>query len=115
MLEALGTPSADYQMLLAMMTELAHTGTLVIDDIEDRAQVRRGAEAIHLRYGIEVAINATNTVYFLPLLVLSNYPHLSDYLQARGVEPRSEPRCRCLTSGNSHRPREERRGSAPAE
>ena len=78
MLEALGTPSADYQMLLAMMTELAHTGTLVIDDIEDRAQVRRGAEAIHLRYGIEVAINAANTVYFLPLLVLSNYPHLSD-------------------------------------
>jgi len=78
LLEALGVASEPYELLTAVTMELAHTGSLVIDDIEDRAQMRRGSECIHARYGVDVAINAANTAYFLPYLLLSDYPHLAD-------------------------------------
>lgn len=51
---------------LAPMVELAHTGSLIIDDIEDGADLRRGAPAAHLRHGLDLAINAGNLFYFLP-------------------------------------------------
>ena len=78
MLEALGVASEPYELLVAMTTEFAHTGALVIDDIEDHAHTRRGDECIHVRYGVEVAINAANMAYFLPYLLLRDYPHLTD-------------------------------------
>jgi geranylgeranyl diphosphate synthase type 3/geranylgeranyl diphosphate synthase type I len=78
LLEALGIRREPYESLISCMAELAHGGSLVIDDIEDNATVRRGAEAIHLRYGLDVAINAGNTAYFLPMTLLRDYPHLSD-------------------------------------
>ena len=51
---------------LAPVVELAHTGSLIIDDIEDGADLRRGAPAAHLRHGLDLAINAGNLLYFLP-------------------------------------------------
>lgn len=51
---------------LAPVVELAHTGSLIIDDIEDGADLRRGAPAAHLRHGLDLAINAGNLFYFLP-------------------------------------------------
>ena len=77
-LEALGVSWQPYEQLLSLMVELPHGGSLVIDDIEDNALVRRGQECIHLRYGLDVAINAGNTAYFLPLALLADYPHLSE-------------------------------------
>jgi geranylgeranyl pyrophosphate synthase/predicted secreted hydrolase len=77
-LEALGVSRQPYEQLLSLMVELPHGGSLVIDDIEDNALVRRGQECIHLRYGLDVAINAGNTAYFLPLALLADYPHLSE-------------------------------------
>ncbi len=78
MLETLGVRSGKYQMLLAVGPELTHTGTLIIDDIEDDASVRRGDTCIHRRYGTDIAINAANTLYFLPLLLYSEHPDLTD-------------------------------------
>ena len=51
---------------LAPVVELAHTGSLIIDDIEDGADLRRGAPAAHLHHGLDLAINAGNLLYFLP-------------------------------------------------
>ena len=51
---------------LAPVVELAHTGSLIIDDIEDGADLRRGAPAAHLRHGLDLAINSGNLLYFLP-------------------------------------------------
>ena len=51
---------------LAPLVELAHTGSLIIDDIEDGADLRRGAPAAHIRHGLDLAINAGNLLYFLP-------------------------------------------------
>ena len=77
-LEALGTPVEPYEQLLTCVSELTHTGTLMVDDVEDGAPLRRGAAAIHLRYGVDVAINTGNLLYFLPSLLVTTHPRLSD-------------------------------------
>ena len=61
---------------LAPVVELAHNGSLIIDDIEDGADLRRGAPAAHLRHGLDLAINAGNLLYFLP----------AGYLAAAGLD-----------------------------
>lgn len=77
LLHALGTDPAPYEALVDILSELFHTGSLIIDDIEDASHVRRGKESIHLRYGQDVAINAANTIYFLPNLLIFRHPHLT--------------------------------------
>jgi geranylgeranyl pyrophosphate synthase/predicted secreted hydrolase len=78
LLESLGVSMEKYRMLIAVVPELTHTGTLIIDDIEDNATTRRGDACIHKRYGLDVAINAANTLYFLPAALYSTHPHLTD-------------------------------------
>jgi geranylgeranyl pyrophosphate synthase len=77
LLEALGVDSGPYEMLGAVVSELPHTGSLIIDDIQDRSQMRRGGPSIHQRYGLDVAINSGNALYFLPYLLVQTYPRLS--------------------------------------
>jgi len=86
LLEALGVPSAPYERLLSVIPELSHTGALIIDDIEDKSKRRRGDTCIHLRYGTDVAINAGNTLYFLPYLLLAQQPPLSERQRLRMYE-----------------------------
>jgi geranylgeranyl pyrophosphate synthase len=52
------------------MIELLHAGSLVVDDIEDQSQVRRGQPTLHLKYGLPVALNAGNWLYFWPLMLV---------------------------------------------
>lgn len=40
--------------------------------------MRRGEECIHLRYGLDVSLNAANTLYYLPYLLFHDHPLLSD-------------------------------------
>ena len=58
---------------LASVFELIHNGSLVIDDIEDLSKSRRSKKTVHLLYGQDIAINAGNMIYFLPLKVLDQY------------------------------------------
>ena len=55
---------------IAGMIELIHNGTLLVDDVEDLGKMRRGKPCIHILYGQDVAINAGNFLYFIPLLIL---------------------------------------------
>ena len=57
-----GNPDEVYP--LTPLVELAHNGSLIIDDIEDRSVERRGKEAVHLLYGEDISINAGNLMYF---------------------------------------------------
>jgi geranylgeranyl pyrophosphate synthase len=41
-----------------------NTGTLVVDDIEDNSELRRGKKCIHLIYGVDIAVNAGNGMCF---------------------------------------------------
>ena len=67
--EALGKNSADY-LDFAIIPEVVHNGTLVIDDIEDASELRRGKPCTYKIYGVDIAVNAGNTMYYLPLLPL---------------------------------------------
>lgn len=77
-LGALGTESAPYSSLISVTAQMLHDGASLIDDIEDSSPLRRGQDCIHLRYGIEVAINAGSTACVLPMALLRDHPHLTD-------------------------------------
>jgi geranylgeranyl pyrophosphate synthase len=77
LLGALGTEPTPYSSLISITAEMLHDGLLVIDDILDNSAQRRGDDSIHLRYGVDVAINAGNAACFLPMVLLRDYPDLS--------------------------------------
>ena len=58
------------------LVELPHNGTLIVDDIEDSSDFRRGKPAVHLIYGTDLSINTGNFLYFLPHICIdsSSFP-----------------------------------------
>jgi len=67
--EALGRNPEEMREF-AIIPEVIHNGTIMIDDIEDDSEMRRGQPCTHRLYGQDVAINAGNAMYYLPLLTL---------------------------------------------
>jgi len=55
---------------LIPLVEIIHNGTLMVDDVEDGSDVRRGKPCTHKIFGIDVAINTGNLMYYLPYLIL---------------------------------------------
>ena len=68
-LEALGKNPEDF-VDFAIIPEVIHNGTIMIDDIEDASELRRGRPCTYKIYGLDIAINAGNAMYYLPLLPL---------------------------------------------
>jgi len=46
------------------LVEFVHTASLIHDDIEDSADLRRGKPAAHITYGLDTALNAGSWLYF---------------------------------------------------
>ena len=67
--EALGKKE-NYYTDLAVIPEVIHNGTLVIDDIEDTSELRRGKPCTYKLYGLDISINVGNAMYYMPLLTL---------------------------------------------
>jgi geranylgeranyl diphosphate synthase, type I len=67
--EALGK-SEGFCLDFAIIPEVVHNGTLVVDDIEDSSEVRRGKPCTYKVFGIDIAVNAGNAMYYLPLVPL---------------------------------------------
>ncbi len=67
--EALGRDPDQY-LEFSIIPEVVHNGTIMIDDIEDNSEFRRGKLCTHRLFDLDVAINVGNTMYFLPLLPL---------------------------------------------
>jgi geranylgeranyl pyrophosphate synthase len=67
--EALGKDPKDLEEF-AIIPEVIHNGTIMVDDIEDDSELRRGKPCTHKLFGLDVAINAGNAMYYLPLLTL---------------------------------------------
>jgi len=68
---------------LVVIPEVVHNGTLMVDDVEDKSDLRRGKPCIHKIFGEDIAINAGNAMYFLPLLVL---------LKNKGIDEKAKVR-----------------------
>ena len=49
---------------LTPLVEFVHTASLIHDDIEDSADLRRGRPAAHISYGLDTALNAASWLYF---------------------------------------------------
>ena len=67
--EALGKNPKEY-LDFAIIPEVIHNGTLMVDDIEDSSELRRGKPCTYRIFGVDIAINAGNAMYFLPLLAV---------------------------------------------
>jgi len=73
LVEAFGEDPEEY-LPYACIPEVLHNGTIIVDDVEDGAAMRRGEPALHLQHGTDIALNAGNAMYFLPLKVITRDP-----------------------------------------
>ena len=53
---------------IAAASEIIHNGTLMVDDVEDNSDMRRGKPCTHIKYGVDVAVNAGNAMYYLSMM-----------------------------------------------
>jgi geranylgeranyl pyrophosphate synthase/predicted secreted hydrolase len=60
------------------ISELIHTGSLVIDDIQDMSELRRGKPTLHRLIGTDLAINVGNILYFLPYIIIKEASWLTE-------------------------------------
>ena len=66
---------------LTPLVEFVHTASLIHDDIEDSADLRRGKPAAHITYGLDTALNSASWLYFeAPVCI--NSPELTPELTA---------------------------------
>ncbi|CAG2164906.1 unnamed protein product [Oppiella nova] len=54
-------------LMVSEVIELLHNSSLLIDDIEDNSNLRRGIPTAHLIFGVGSTINSANYCYFLAL------------------------------------------------
>jgi len=67
--EAVGEEPEEF-LQYACIPEILHNGTIIVDDVEDEASMRRGERALHHEFGTDIALNAGNAMYFIPLKII---------------------------------------------
>ncbi|KAG2129857.1 isoprenoid synthase domain-containing protein [Suillus bovinus] len=75
----LAVPS-DQLEVIDHVVQMLHNASLMLDDIEDDAQLRRGQPVAHKIYGVPQTINTANYVYF------SAYKELLKLRRSRGAD-----------------------------
>ena len=73
LLDGFGVDPHDY-LPYACIPEILHNGTIIVDDVEDGATMRRGGPALHHEFGTDTALNAGNAMYFFPLKIVAQDP-----------------------------------------
>ncbi|HZK20526.1 MAG TPA: polyprenyl synthetase family protein [Treponemataceae bacterium] len=71
-------PKIDFAYSLVPLVEYVHTASLIHDDIEDGADMRRGQPAAHCVYGIDTAINAASWLYFEAFSTIKNIKNIKN-------------------------------------
>ncbi len=85
-LEALGKDPKKF-FDFATIPEILHEGTLVIDDIQDQGELRRGKPCLHKIFGVDIALNAGNFLYFFPIYIFKkNKKKLEKEVYLRALE-----------------------------
>jgi geranylgeranyl diphosphate synthase, type I len=81
-IDAMGRDS-DENMEFAIIPEVIHNATLIHDDIEDSSEFRRGAQAVHIKYGVDVALNLGDFMFYFPIVALLDSKKLDDKTKIR--------------------------------
>lgn len=68
------------------LPELLHVGSLIIDDVQDNSDVRRGGPSCHKLYGEALAINAGCAAYFLAQIPIIGFSAVSEKMRVRIYE-----------------------------
>ncbi|KAF8132055.1 isoprenoid synthase domain-containing protein [Boletus edulis] len=69
----LRVPPAQLEAIVRIV-ELLHNASLLVDDIEDNSELRRGKPVAHKIYGVPQTINSANYAYFLAYQEVSKIP-----------------------------------------
>ncbi len=85
LVEALGK-DPDYYMEFSIIPEVIHNGTLIHDDIEDGSDMRRGMEAVHKKYGLDIALNLGDFMFYFPIVALLDSDKLSNETKMKALE-----------------------------
>jgi geranylgeranyl pyrophosphate synthase/predicted secreted hydrolase len=83
-IDVVGGDSRDFVKWIAL-PELMQTGSLIVDDVQDKSTVRRGGPAAHLMFGEGQAINSGTAAYFIGTGRLK-HNQLSDSTQVKLYE-----------------------------
>lgn len=83
--DCVGGDSRDFVDWVAM-PEFLHVGSLIVDDIQDHSETRRGGPAAHRVYGDALCINAGTAAYF----------QCEQMIRAPGLTPEELNRCYAL-------------------
>lgn len=78
---------------LPELIELIHSGSLIIDDIEDSSDTRRGRPSLHVQTGVPTALNAGSWLYFWPLFRMLSASRRGEVLQQRAVQTLMRAHC----------------------
>ena len=84
--EAISGRDAREVLDFAIIPEVIHNGTLIVDDVEDDSLLRRGEPCLHRIYGTDIAINVGNTMYYLPLMLVVRSERLDEATKLRIYE-----------------------------
>lgn len=66
-------PHEKYVEEAMRVLEAIHAASLVVDDIQDNSQWRRGKPTLHRTYGIPIALNSANWLYFWPFETIEKW------------------------------------------
>jgi len=78
-----------------VIPEVVHNGTLMVDDIEDDSDERRGKPCTYKVFGVDVAVNAGNAMYFLPLLSFLKSKEVDDRTRIQVFEIYAQEMMNC--------------------
>lgn len=82
-IDAVGGNSNRFRTILGSI-EILHVGSMIVDDVQDRSNIRRGGPACHVIVGEPLAVNAGTFAYFLGIQsALENVPWLHPKKQLR--------------------------------
>jgi geranylgeranyl diphosphate synthase, type I len=84
-IDALGKDSNEY-VEFSIIPEVIHNGTLIHDDIEDNSDYRRGALAVHKKFGVDVGVNLGDFMYFFPMVALLDSDKLTKDTKIRMLD-----------------------------
>ncbi len=84
-IEALGGKKEDF-LEFAIVPEIIHNATLVHDDIEDNSDMRRGAPSVHKKFGVPLALNLGDFMYYFPTVAVLDSEKLPTQVKLRFLE-----------------------------